>query len=262
VFFEVNGAACFADTAGQAADPAKKSVLFVHGAGQDHSIWDLQSGYFAAHDRNAIAVDLPGHGQSEGQALPSIEAIADWLMNALDAARIDGAAIVGNSLGSLAAIAAAARHPDRVRAIALIGVSVPMPVNETLLDAAKNNRGEAIDMLAKWSFSKSILADNDPTKGNALLQTARQMLERARPGVLYSDLKACDGYAAGLSDAATVRCPALLILGEQDKLTPARNATQLAQALPCAETVILPGCGHAMLAEQPDSVLDPLIRVV
>jgi pimeloyl-ACP methyl ester carboxylesterase len=262
VFFEINGFTCFAATPGRPPDPERKSVLFVHGAGQDHSIWDLQTPYFAEHYRNVIALDLPGHGRSGGNPLPSIEAIGNWLMDVLTAMQLGTTAIVGNSLGSLAALAAAARHPDRVRALALIGVTVPMPVNELLLGAAKNNRGEAIDMLAKWSFSKSTLAADDPTRGSSLLQEARLLLEQTRPGVLYTDLKACEEYANGLIDAARVRCPALLILGEHDRLTPARRAAQLAETLPHVESVILHSCGHAMLAEQPNLVLNQLKRMV
>lgn len=262
MYFAIDGFAAYAETGSRPLVRAGKSILFVHGAGQDHSIWALQTRYFADQDCGVIAVDLPAHGRSEGEPLTTIEAIGDWLIDVLDAAGIGTAAIVGNSLGSLAAIAAAARNPARVRATALIGTSLPMPVSQDLLDAAKNNRQEAIDMLARWSFSKATLAGESPARGGSLLNSARQLLEQTRPGVLYTDLKACDQYAAGLQHAAQVRCPALLILGEHDRLTPARRATQLAETLPDAETVILEGCGHAMLAERPESVLEQLKRVV
>jgi pimeloyl-ACP methyl ester carboxylesterase len=222
----------------------------------------LPTRYFARHDRNVLAVDLPGHGRSGGKPLETIEAIADWLIAVLDSTGLRQAAIVGHSLGSLAAIAAAARNPERVRAIALVGTTLPMRVSEELLEAAKSDRHEAIDMLTLWGHSKSAQLGGNPTPGNWLLGGGRRLMERANPGVIHADLKACNEYVAGLEHAAAVRCPALLILGERDMLTPARSATRLAEALPEAETVILKGCGHAMLAEQPDAVLDQLIRVV
>jgi len=262
MLFEINGQAAYAATGNRTPDPKKPTVLFVHGTGQDHSIWVLPTRYFARHDRNVLAVDLPGHGRSGGRPLESIEAIADWLMRVLDAAGLSEAAIVGHSLGSLAAIAAAACHPDRVRAIVLVGSTLPMPVSPALLEEAKHDRHEAIDMLTIWGFSKSALLGGSPTPGNWMLGTGRRLMERAGPGVIYTDLNACNQYSAGLEQAAAVRCPALLILGERDMLTPPRTATRLAELLPGAETVILKGCGHAMLAEQPDPVLDQLIRVV
>jgi pimeloyl-ACP methyl ester carboxylesterase len=262
MLLEINGLASYAATGNRASDARKRTVLFVHGTGQDHSIWVLPTRYFARHDRNVLAVDLPGHGRSEGEPLGTVEAIADWLIELLDAAGLGEAAIVGHSLGSLAAIAAAARHPDRVRAIALVGSTLPMRVSDLLLEAAKDNRHEAIDMLTIWGFSKSAQLGGSPTPGHWMLGGGNRLMERARPGVIYTDLNACNEYVAGLEQAATVRCPALLILGERDVLTPPRTASRLAEVLPNAETVILPGCGHAMLAEQPDPVLDQLIRVV
>lgn len=262
MLFEINGDAAFAATGNRAPDPEKPAVLFVHGSGQDHSIWVLPTRYFARHDRNVLAVDLPGHGRSGGRPLESVEAIADWLIELLDEAGLSQAAIVGHSLGSLAAIAAAARHPDRVRAIALIGSTLPMRVSEILLEAAKNNRHEAIDMLTTWGYSKSAQLGGSPTPGLWMPGCGKRLMERAGPGVIYTDLKACNDYIEGLEQAAAVNCPALLILGERDMLTPPRTAKRLCETLPTAETVILPGCGHAMLAEQPDPVLDQLIRVV
>ena len=177
-------------------------------------------------------------------------------------ATLKQAAIVGHSLGSLVAIAAAARHPDRVRVIALIGSTLPMRVSEALLEAARGDRHEAIDMLTIWGYGKAAQMGGNPVPGNWTLGTGRRLMERAAPGVIYRDLNACNEYTAGLEHAAAVRCPALLILGERDQLTPARSATRLAEALRNAESVILNGCGHAMLAERPDTVLDQLIRVV
>jgi pimeloyl-ACP methyl ester carboxylesterase len=262
MIIEINGQAAYVATGNRAPDPAQPTVLFVHGTGQDHSIWVLPTRYFARHDRNVLAVDLPAHGRSGGSPLETVEAIADWLIEVLDAAGLDKAAIVGHSLGSLAAIAAAARYPDRVRAIALVGSTLPMPVSEGLLEAAKNNRHEAIDMLTTWGYSKSAQLGGSPTPGLWMLGSGLRLMERAGRGVIYTDLKACNEYVEGLNQAAAVRCPALLILGERDMLTPPRTARRLAEALADAETVILEGCGHAMLAERPDPVLDQLIRVV
>src|SRR5438046_267383 len=116
-------------------DPPLPTVVFVHGAAHDHSVWALQSRYFAHHRRNVLAVDLPGHGRSGGEPLGSVEAIAEWLAALLDATSIEDAAMVGHSLGALAVLEMTARHPERVKRIALLGPSVQMPVSIALLDA-------------------------------------------------------------------------------------------------------------------------------
>ena len=258
----IDGADVYIATGNRVPDPAKQTILFVHGTGQDHSIWVLPTRYFVRHDRNVLAVDLPGHGRSGGAPLKNIEAMADWLAEVLDATGISSAAVVGHSLGSLVAIAVAARHPSRVRAIALIGTTVPMPVSDVLLEKAKENKHEAIEMLNFWGFSKAAQLGGNATPGNWMLGGGLRLMEKARPGVIYADLVACNDYLDGMEHAKSVECPALLILGERDMLTPVRSAMRLADALPNAERVVLEGSGHALLAERPDSVLDQLIRVV
>jgi pimeloyl-ACP methyl ester carboxylesterase len=258
----INGHKAFVATGNRVPDPKKETVLFIHGTGQDHSIWVLPTRYFARHDRNVLAVDLPGHGRSDGAALESVEAMADWLIEVLDAAGLETSAIVGHSLGSLVAIAAAARHPHRVRAIALVGTTAPMPVSDYLLERAKENKHEAIEMLNFWGHSKSAQLGGNATPGNWMLGSGLRLMEKAAPGVIYTDLMACNGYLEGVEHAKSVDCPTLLILGERDMLTPVRSAMKLANAFPNAEEVILEGSGHALLAERPDTVLDQLIRVV
>lgn len=259
---EINGQEAYVATGSREPDPRKDTVVFIHGTGQDHTIWVLPTRYFARHDRNVLAVDLPGHGRSGGKPLKSVEAMADWVIQVLDAVGLSQAAVVGHSLGSLVAIAAAARHPERVRAIALVGVTVPMPVSEFLLDNAQNNRHEAIEMLNFWGYSKSAQLGGNATPGNWMLGCGMRLMEKAGPGVIYTDLNACNQYIEGLEHAARVACPALLILGERDMLTPVRSAVKVAAALPHAEKVVLEGSGHALLSEKPDPVLDQLISVV
>ena len=116
----------YAYTGARALDPALPSVVFVHGAANDHSVFALQSRYFAYHGRNVLAVDLPGHGQSDGAPLRSVDALADWLIAFLDAASVRSAALVGHSLGSLIALEAAGRAPERVDKLVLVCTAVPM----------------------------------------------------------------------------------------------------------------------------------------
>ncbi len=258
----VNGHRAYAATGGRPHDPQLETVVFVHGAGGDHTVWVLPSRYFARHGRNVLAVDLPGHGRSGGEALGSVEAMVDWVAEVLDAASVERAAIVGHSLGSLVALETASAHPERVRAIALVGTAVPMPVGKPLLDSAAADDHSAIDMLTLWGHSRAAHLGGHATPGMWMLGAGMRLLERARPGVIHRDLAACNHYAAGLDHAVKVRCPALLILGGRDAMTPARNAVDVSKAIPEAETVVLEGAGHALMAERPDPVLDQLIRIV
>jgi len=255
---QVAGSDVYAYTGSRPFDAALPTIVFVHGAANDHSVWALQSRYFAHHGRNVLAVDLPGHGRSGGDALPSVEAIADWLPALLDAAGVPAAALIGHSLGALAVLAAAARQPARVTRIVLLGPAVPMPVSDVLLDAAKANDHVAYELINGWSHSPGKQLGGSPVPGMWLMGSGMRLMERTRPGVLYTDLAACHTYADGLIAAAAVRCPALLILGARDLMAPPKGAPALIAALADARVVTLPDCGHALMAEQADAVLDAL----
>ena len=255
--FKVDGNSVYAYTGGKALDPAQPCVLFIHGADLDHSCWSGQSRWFAHHGHGVLAVDLPGHGRSGGKAYSSISEIAGWIVKLLDAAAIKRAALVGHSMGSLAALATAAIFQERVDRIALLGLALPMPVSEALLNAARHDEKRAQSMINIWSHSPRGQIGGNTAPGMWMLGCNRRLMEHAAAGVLFTDLSACNDYRSGLEHAALVSCPALILCGSHDQMTPpARN--HLAQALPQAKQLILAGAGHAMMAEQPDAVLDAL----
>ena len=119
----VSGNTVFASTGGRALDRDAPLIVLIHGAGMDHSVWSLQTRYLAHHGRSVLAVDLPGHGRSGGEPLTTIEDLADWVPKLIDAAGFGQAALVGHSMGAITALEAATRHPERVRALALLGVA-------------------------------------------------------------------------------------------------------------------------------------------
>jgi pimeloyl-ACP methyl ester carboxylesterase len=256
--FAVAGAEVYAYTGTRAFDPSRPTVVFVHGAANDHGVFTLQSRYFAWHGRNALAVDLPGHGRSQGAPLPSVEAIADWLRDVLDAVEVREAEIVGHSLGSLASLECAARHPERVRRLALLGPAVPMSVNDDLLAAAARNDHVAFELINGWSYGPGSQLGGNEVPGMWMLGTTMRLLERSGRGVLSVDLVACNRYANGLAAAKGVRCPTLVVLGARDVMAPPRNAQAMIAALANVRVVTLPETGHALTTERPGEILDAL----
>jgi len=254
----VDGNGVYAYSASRRFDPALPAVLFVHGAGLDHSVWALQSRYFAHHGWNALALDLPGHGRSGGQALTSISSIADWTMRVMDAAGIARAALVGHSMGSLATLDAAGRHPERATRLALLAPSVPMPVSEALLAAARANDHAAYELITEWSFAPAHQTGGNRQPGVWMTGNALRLMERLRPGVLHVDLSACNDYRDGLAAARGVRCPVLVVLGDRDRMAPARNARELIAALADKRVVTMADTGHSLMVESPDAALDAL----
>jgi len=258
----VDGRSAFAYTAAHDIQPAARSIVFVHGAGLDHSWWGLQSRYFGYHGFNVLAVDLPAHGRSEGPALGSVGDMADWMGRVLDAAGLKYAVVVGHSMGSLIALEFAARYPARAEKIALIGTAYPMKVSDGFLDAARRNDQAAYDMETIWGHAAQVPLAGNPNPGMWMYGDTLARLARLAPGVLHADLLACNAYTEGMEAAAKVQCPALFVLGARDMMTPPRAAQGLAAALKDAKTVTIGPSGHSLMAEAPDATLDALIAFV
>ena len=254
---EINGNEVFYGTGSGTPSDAANTLIFVHGAGFDHTIWVMPARYFARHGWRVVALDLPGHGRSQGEALTSIAQMADWLAQVIDAVSPNQqASVVGHSMGSLVAMSLAARHANKVQKLALLGTSAPMPVADVLLNAALDNDQAAIDMTNTWSHSARGSLGSSQNPGVSNLHTGERLLQQAGAGVFHTDLAACNGFTA--DGLAEVKQPTLVIIGDEDKMTPPRAGLAVADQLPHVQQRRLAGCGHSMLSEQPNQVLDEL----
>jgi len=243
----VAGAPAYAHTGGRPLD-AERALVFVHGAAMDHTVWALQSRYFAHRGWGVLALDLPGHGRSGGAAHDSIDAYADWLVAVLDAAELSRAALVGHSMGSLIALAAAAMAPDRVSALALLGAAAPMRVHPDLIALAEADDPRAVEQIVAWAYGRDAQLGGHRAPGLWFTGGGRQLLCDSAPGVLAGDLRACDAF-----EAPGVAARTLVLCGADDRMTPPKTARPLLDALPDARLTVLDGAGHMMMLEAPEA---------
>ena len=255
---KVDGREVFATTGGADFDPDLPAVIFLHGAGFDRTSWRLQTRYFAHHGRSVLAVDFPAHGWSEGPALTSIAAMADWTAKLIAAAGLKSAALVGHSMGALVALDCAARHPGKVRAIALCGVATEMPVHPEMLESAKANTLKVEQLMTFWGIGNALHKGGMVSPGLWLRRESLAVLAGNRSDVIHTDLAACNAYKDAPARAAAVKCPAILVLGDGDLMTPSSKGRALAKEIADAKTVIVPNCGHFMMVERPDETLEAL----
>ena len=271
MLIDVAGKRAYVYTGGKRFDASLPVVVFIHGAQHDHSVWALQSRYFAHHGHAVLAVDLPGHGRSEGPALASVEAMADWtlaLLAAVGAGSASGhATIVGHSMGSLVALEAAARAATTeaspvIDRIALLATAYPMQVSDALLDATRNDEPRAIEMISIWSSDTAhggySHKPSAPAPGFGIVWGGRRLMQRQAKGVLHNDFAACNAYRNGEAAAQAVRCPVLFIIGENDAMTAARSGKALAAMVSDASVVVLTGSGHLVMSEAPDATREAL----
>jgi pimeloyl-ACP methyl ester carboxylesterase len=262
MIISVDGFDAHASTGGVTLTGDDPVVLLIHGAGMDSTAWQQQTRYLAYRGFRAVAVDLPAHGRSAGEPLTSVESMADWVSRFVTAAGFGAVHVVGHSMGTFIALELASRYSSMVRTITLCGTATAMPVHPDLLDAAAHNLPAAAELMASWSHDKPAHVGLNPTPGLWMLGGARALVENSTPGVLSRDFGACVAYANATVAAAAVTCPATVVIGLGDKMTPPKAGRALAAALPLAHVIELAGTGHAMMTENPRAVKRAIITSV
>ena len=237
-------------------------VVLVHGAGMDRTVWSHQTRWLAHHGARAVAVDLPGHGHSEGPVLGSIGDLAAWLGDVSTA--LGGPLhVVGHSMGSFIGLEAAATLGDRVASLVLMGLGAAMPVHPDLQAAADADDPLAADPMAGWMHGTDQKFGTNPTPGMSMTGTSRAVIETSPDGVLAIDLALCAAYDGAVAAASASTCPTTVILGRLDRMTPRRGAQPLVDALEAGSgrtTVVeLASSGHAPMMEDPDAVRSALL---
>ena len=225
-------------------DEEKSSILLMHGSGLTHIVWSLHEQFYASQGFNILSVDLPGHGNSEGPSLKSIEEISDWvksLMNVLDIKKI---IIIGHSQGCLVGIDFASRYPNLINDLVLVAGSYKMPVNQDLINYAEAGDEKAILLMMKWGYegSKAFIGGNPVKK---IINSSREIRE-----VLAVDLNACNNYKGGKESLEKINCQTLCIFGDLDKMVPLEVGNKMSSMIKNAEKKVINNCGHMIIFEK------------
>lgn len=245
------------------------TLVLLHGAGLNRTVWVLLGRYFARDGYNVVIPDLPGHGASEGSPLTSIEDNADWINRFVDyltqsyPLAAQDLIYCGHSMGSLVMLEAAAKRVDRIDKLLLLGSAVPMVVGPPLLDAARNNDHAAIDMINMFGHGFGSRIGNNPVSGISAYNTMEALLEHADDDVLFTDLNACNEYKNGEAAAKALagHVKASVIAGDSDRMTPTKLGAKLCSQLG-GSFELLNDCGHMMMSEQPEATLQAMKRAL
>jgi pimeloyl-ACP methyl ester carboxylesterase len=257
----IAGSEVYAYTAGESLKPDAPSLVFIHGAAMDHTIWTLFARFYAKAGYNVASLDLPGHGYSSGEPLSTIESAAACVLEVVDQMKLQQVSFIGHSMGSLIALEAAAQRAD-THSLAMLGSCFPMRVGKPLLSAAQQNDHASVDMISLFGHSLSSQLGCNPVAGVSVQNMVERLMEQAANDVMYTDLLACHEYENGEQAAAAVSAPATLILGERDLMTPPRAADSLLAAFEHGQRVVLKDCGHMIMLERPEETHRALLRAV
>jgi len=225
-------------------DKKKTTIVLMHGSGLTHIVWSLHEQFYLSQGFNVLSIDLPGHGNSEGPSLKSIEEISDWIKSLMLKADVSKVILVGHSQGCLVGIDFASRYPDFIEKLVLVAGSYRMPVNQDLIDLAEEGDEKALLLMMKWGYegSKAFIGGNPVKK---IINSAREIRE-----VLAVDLKACNNYKNGEESLIKIDCPTLCIFGDLDKMVPVKVGLKMSEQIKNSETKIISDCGHMIIFEK------------
>jgi pimeloyl-ACP methyl ester carboxylesterase len=225
-------------------DKKKTTIVLMHGSGLTHIVWSLHEQFYLSQGFNVLSVDLPGHGNSEGPSLKSIEEISNWIKSLMLKADVSKVIIIGHSQGCLVGIDFASRYPELIEKLVLVAGSYRMPVNQDLIDLAEAGDEKALLLMMKWGYegSKAFIGGNPVKK---IINSAREIRE-----VLAVDLKACNNYKNGEESLKKIDCPTLCIFGDLDKMVPVKIGLKMSEQIKNSETKIISDCGHMIIFEK------------
>ena len=254
MIFQIENKSFYVSDAGQGLNKSKDTIVFLHGSGLSHIIWSLTEQFFSNKKYNVLSLDLPGHGNSEGPCLESIEKIADWLEKVFIELKLDKVIIVGHSQGCLEALEYSYKFKDRLKKIVFVGGSYRMPVNKDLIDLAKNGDSDSVKLMMKWGYegSKKFIGGNPIER---IIQSPRDISE-----ILAVDLIACNNYTNGSNAAKAINCPSLFVIGELDKMASLEAGKTFSSLVKNSITHIINGSGHMIMIEKAFEMREKILK--
>ena len=244
MIFQIENKNIHASDAGQGIDSQKETIVFLHGSGLSHIVWSLTEQFFSNKNFNVLSLDLPGHGNSDGPCIDSIEKISDWLEKVFIELNLKELTLVGHSQGCLEILEYAAKYKSRIKKLVFLGGSNKMPVHPDLINLANNGDSDAVKLMMKWGYegSKKFIGGNPVEK---IIQSPRDISE-----ILAVDLNACNNYSNGSDAAKLIECPTLLIFGSLDKMVNLEAGKKFSSLVKNSKTHIIEGCGHMIMIEK------------
>ena len=244
MIFQVENKNIHASDSGQGIDTNKDTIVFLHGSGLSHIVWSLAEQFFSSKNYNVLSIDLPGHGNSDGPCLDSVEKIADWMEKVFDKLKLKNLILVGHSQGCLEILEYSSRYKERLKKLVFVGGSNKMPVHPDLIELAQSGHSDAVKLMMKWGYegSKKFIGGNPVEK---IIQSPRDISE-----ILAVDLNACNNYSNGSEAAKVIDLPSMLIFGELDKMVNLEAGKKFSNLIKNSTTHVIKGCGHMIMIEK------------
>jgi pimeloyl-ACP methyl ester carboxylesterase len=229
------------------AGQGQPALLFVHGAGGDHTMWGEQLRELAPNF-SVAALDLNGHGRSPAREGEGFQTYTEDVLAVLEALAMP-TVVVGHSMGGAITLMVALQRPKNLVGLGLVGTGAKLRVHPQILELCQTDFERAIDFIVQWAF-----AEQSPPE---LRERARAQMRRTGADALLRDFSSCNTFDV-MARLSEIALPTLILCGRDDKLTPVKYSEYLQQNIPTAQLKIIEGAGHMVMLEQPRAVTTAL----
>jgi pimeloyl-ACP methyl ester carboxylesterase len=216
-------------------------VLFIHGAGGSSEVWSKQ--FTLIKDYQFIALDLFGHGHSEGKPVSSIQEYSHLISNFIETLNLHSVILVGHSMGGGIVLECALTQPEWLKGMILVDTGARLRVKK-----------ETLEQLAQGCLPFDIIPylysqDNPP----GILDQALADMKKVPAEVYLADFQACDAFDRS-KEIQDLNLPTCIICGENDRMTPLKHSNVLHRDIPNSKLEIISSAGHMSMQEKPEEV--------
>jgi len=234
----------------------RPTLVMVHGAGGRAQIWQNQVGLLDKRI-NALALDLPGHGNTAGNGRSHISEYAQWLVDILKKIFDYPVFLMGHSMGGAIVQDVAVTSPRCLAGIILVGTGARLKVAPVFLESLMDNFEQTLEAVMGLAYA--------PETHRSLIEQGKEIMMNTGSNVVYNDFLACDRFDSR-QVLARIHLPCLVLCGDKDKLAPLKLSEALKQGITGSTLKIIPDAGHMVMIERyvetNDAVQDFVFRTV
>ncbi len=232
----------------------RPTLVMIHGAGGHSQVWQTQT-HLLKGSLNTLALDLPGYGESVGEAKSDLDGYAEWLIEGLKAIFRDPPFLMGHSMGGAIVQKAALLGPDLIKGIILVGTGPRLQVAPMFLEGLRGYFEETVDTIIGFAYA--------PGADSLLIEEGAKLMKEAGSSVVYGDFSACNRFDVR-NEVGAIKLPCLILCGDEDKLTPPALSKKLNESIEGSRLEIVPSAGHMVMIENykafNDCVLDFILH--
>jgi len=225
----------------------KSVIILVHGAMGCNQSWKYQVEGLS-HKIEIVALNLPGHFESESPKNPTISTYIEFLNDFIEQLKVDNLILGGHSMGGAVVLLYYFKHPEKVRGLILIGTGARLRVLPIILELSQKNIPQLVEMTKNAAFHKNTIK-----KKSELIREVTQNMSKTPSNIAFNDWNICNEFDV-MESLKNIKVPTLIICGDMDKLTPVKYSKYLHEHIPDSSLLIIKGAGHMVMLEQPEAI--------